>query len=136
MIEPIKIKQGKVFVYNKLSGTFEETKNAEFILSVIFETAENSKGESQKKETDLMKNNFVLFLQKNNFNPTVERLAILEKIQNEAFEFTIKKIHEKVLKELHISLRTVNNTFHLLLDAGIIKTSNKKSRTSYFELAS
>ncbi|MDI6033997.1 hypothetical protein QLS91_13025 [Flavobacterium sp. LB2P84] len=128
--ESLKIEQGKVFVYNKSTEIFEETSNAELIGCLILEKAENS-------NPDLIRKEFVMFLQKNNLNPTIERITIFEKIQNETFEFTIKKIHDKVLKDLHISLRTVNNTFHLLKDAGIIKISNKKisSRVNYFELA-
>lgn len=85
-----------------------------------------------------VKKKFSDFLIDNNKNITQERFKVLEKICSEKSLFTISTIHEKVINEMHIALKTANNTFRLLVKAGIIKkvndNNNELFNTGYFEL--
>ncbi|MFL0105623.1 transcriptional repressor [Tenacibaculum maritimum] len=112
-----------------------ENGSAEMLLQEAISYLSNNSSANQLE----LKNKLTNYLNENNLRKTPERYKILEKICLEKKPFTMNTIHSRVLKDMYVSLRTVNRVFRLLVDSRIIKkiNSNEKNelfKTTYFEL--
>lgn len=120
----------------KVNRATIENGNAEMLLNEVKAYLSNRPSEEVFQE---LKDKFSRYLLVEGFSRTLERLKVLEKICVENAPFTFNTIHSRVLKDMYVSLRTVNNTFKLLVDANIIRRideskKNELFKTTYFEI--
>lgn len=118
----------------KVNKSTIENGNAEMLLNEVKEYLSN---QPTKELYTSKKEKFTHFLTSKGFSQTPERFKVLEKVCIENTLFTFNTIHSRVLKDMYVSPRTINNTFKLLVDAKIIKRvneSNEMFKTTYFEI--
>lgn len=119
----------------RVNITTIENGNAEMLLQEAISYLSNNTSSNQLE----LKNKLTDYLNENSLRKTPERYKILEKICVERRAFTMNTIHSRVMKDMYVSLMTVNRAFKLLVDSRIIKKINENEKnelfkTTYFEL--